>query len=193
VFSQAPLWLRESLIFPYLAGAEFVRNFARAHPGKQPFGSLMPVSTEQILHFDHYEAGDRPSVLTFVPPAPDTVRYEDDLGEFEIRLLLQQFLDDEALATELATGWNGDRFRVLGADADVLVWYTAWDDSVAAKRFAKGLGQAWEKRRAGGPGDRKWDIARTSQGGVPLVRLVDAPRGWAGWRKLPLIRVRLTK
>jgi hypothetical protein len=65
VFSQAPMWLRETLIFPYLAGAEFVRRFEHAHPGKQPFGPLMPVSTEQILHADRYEAGDRPTDLAF--------------------------------------------------------------------------------------------------------------------------------
>jgi hypothetical protein len=189
VFSQAPLWLRESLIFPYLAGAEFLRNFARTHPGKQAFGPLMPISTEQILHPERYEAGDRPAELTFVTPAPDTVRYEDNLGEFEIRLLLQQFLDDEALATQLATGWNGDRFEVLGSAADALVWYTAWDDTAAAHGFAKGLTRAWAKRRAGGPGDRRSDIARLLVSGVPVVRLVDAPQRWSGWRKLPAVRI----
>src|SRR5207245_635667 len=45
VFGSAPLWLRESLIFPYLGGAEFVRWFNREYAGKQPYGVLMPVST----------------------------------------------------------------------------------------------------------------------------------------------------
>jgi hypothetical protein len=189
VFSRAPLWLRESLIFPYLAGAEFLRSFAKTHPGKQPYGALMPISTEQILHPERYEAGDRPAELVFTSPAPDTVRYEDNLGEFEIRLLLEQFLGDEALATLLASGWNGDRFQVLGPAADVLVWYTAWDDTAAANRFAKGLTQAWDKRRSGAPSERRWQIARLSLGRVPLVRLVDAPRGWVGWRKPPQVRI----
>src|SRR5439155_1358686 len=50
IFAQAPQWLRESLLFPYLGGAEFVRWFEREHPGEQPYGKRMPVSTEQILH-----------------------------------------------------------------------------------------------------------------------------------------------
>src|SRR5437016_9958035 len=50
IFATAPRWLRESLIFPYLAGADFVRWFEHAHPGKEPFGPLMPTSTEQLLH-----------------------------------------------------------------------------------------------------------------------------------------------
>jgi hypothetical protein len=189
IFSQAPLWLRERLIFPYLAGAEFVRRFEQAHPGKQPYGALMPVSTAQILHDDRYEAGDRPTELAFIAPAPDTIRYEDDLGEFETRLLLEQLLGNEAEATHLSTGWDGDRYQVLGAAADALVWYTVWDDAAAANRFALGLKAAWVKRRAGGPAGRRSEISRLSLNGLPAVRLVDAPAHWVGWKRPPGVRV----
>jgi Zn-dependent peptidase ImmA (M78 family) len=40
-FAGAPLWLRETLIFPYLAGADFVRWPARP-PGAMPFAAAMP-------------------------------------------------------------------------------------------------------------------------------------------------------
>ena len=189
IFSQAPLWLRERLIFPYLAGAEFVRRFERAHPGKQPFGPLMPTSTEQILHDDRYEAGDQPTELAFVSPEPDTVLYEDDLGEFETRLLLQQLLGDEAQATHLSTGWDGDRYQVLGPAADALVWYTVWDDAAAAGRFAQGLKAAWVKRRAANPAVRRSEIVRLPLSGLPAVRLIDAPPGWVGWKHPPRVRV----
>jgi hypothetical protein len=189
MFAHAPLWLRESLIFPYLGGAEFVRWFARGHVGKQPFGALMPTSTEQILHPDRYDAGDRPTELAFVAPAPDTVRYEDDMGEFETRLLLQQFLGNEPQATALATGWDGDRYAVLGRAADALVWYTVWDAAAAADRFAKGLKLAWAKRSSGGEGGRRWEVTHLTLGGMPAVRLVDAPARWKGWASLPRVRV----
>src|SRR5439155_977548 len=68
VFGGGPLWLRESLIFPYLGGAEFVRWFDHEYPGKQPYGVLMPISTEQILHPARYVAGDRPDALAFESP-----------------------------------------------------------------------------------------------------------------------------
>jgi hypothetical protein len=188
VFSQAPLWLRERLIFPYLAGGEFMRRFQHAHPGKQPFGSLMPTSTEQILHVDRYEAGDRPTELAFIAPAPDTIRYEDDLGEFETQLLLKQLLGDEAQAVQLATGWDGDRYEVLGAAADALVWYTVWDDAAVADRFAQGLKAAWAKRWDGAA-MRRSEIARLTLTGLPAVRLVDAPVSWVGWKQLPRVRI----
>src|SRR5947199_202941 len=109
VFGRAPLWLRESLIFPYLGGAEFVRWFDHEYPGKQPYGVLMPISTEQILHPARYVAGDRPDALAFESPGSDTVRYEDGLGGFEIRLLLEQHLGDTSAAALFANGWDGDR------------------------------------------------------------------------------------
>ena len=192
VFASAPLWLRESLIFPYLGGAEFVRWFDREYPGKEPFGALMPISTEQILHPARYAAGDRPDRLTFESVAPSVVRYEDDLGEFEIRLLLEQHLGDDSVAARLAEGWDGDRYVVLhtgsAAGGDVLVWYTGWDDRAAATRFAKGLTRAWAKRRAGSRG-RRSEIKQLLVSGVPVVRLVDAPLRWVGWKKVPAIRI----
>ena len=197
VFGSAPLWLRESLIFPYLGGAEFVRWFDHEYPGKQPYGVLMPISTEQILHPARYAAGDRPDALAFESPARDTVRYEDGLGEFEIRLLLQQHLGDDGAAASLAAGWDGDRYQVLGqgsgagagAGAEALVWYTLWDDKRAATRFRTGLESAWAKRWLGRRGVRRSEIKQLLVVGVPVVRLVDAPPGWKGWKRVPTIRV----
>ena len=204
VFGRAPLWLRESLIFPYLGGAEFVRWFDHEYPGKQPYGVLMPISTEQILHPARYVAGDRPDALAFESAAPDTVRYEDGLGEFEIRLLLQQHLSDDSAAALYAAGWDGDRYQVLGrksagrkrgaggaggAGGDALVWYTLWDDKAAAARFTRGLERAWAKRRSGGSTARRSEIKQLLVSRIHVVRLVDAPAGWAGWKRVPTIRV----
>jgi hypothetical protein len=196
-FANAPLWLRESLLFPYLGGAEFVRWFARQYPGKQPYGALMPVSTEQILHPARYAAGDRPVPLAFAAPADSAVRYEDGLGEFEIRLLLEQYLGGDSAADTLAAGWNGDRYRVIATPEGgaALVWYTLWDDRATADRFARALARAWARRRAGAPGapgaaaGRRWELARLAVEGVAAVRLVDAPSRWAGWVRLPAIRI----
>jgi hypothetical protein len=190
VFANAPLWLRESLIFPYLGGAEFVRWFEQTYPGKQPFGPLMPISTTQILHPARYAAGEKPTALVFETPARDVVRYEDGLGEFEIRLLFEQQLGDDSAAALLAAGWHGDRYQVLGRRADVLVWYTLWDDRAAAARFARGLELAWAKRRAGRAAGRRADLRRLSVAGRPGVRLVDAPTTWPGWRRVPRVRAK---
>jgi hypothetical protein len=192
-YSGAPLWLKETLIFPYLAGADFVRWYLQSHPGSMPFGAAMPVSSEQILHPERYAAGDVPTDVTFAGTAPDTVRYEDGLGEFETRLLFQELLPDSSglRAAALAAGWDGDRYQVIraGPGADALVWYSVWDDAEAAGRFARSLERVWPNRRSVAPGSRRTEIVSLTIVGRPVVRLVDAPPDWVGWGAIPAVLV----
>jgi hypothetical protein len=190
VFTRAPLWLRETLIFPYLAGADFVSWFVRTHPKQEPYGAAMPASTEQILHPDRYAAGDQPVALSFTGATPDAVSYEDGLGEFEIGLLFTVLLRDstEERGPVAAQGWGGDRYRVYGAHADALVWYSVWDDAAARDRFAWTLTTAWTARRAGAP-TRRYRVDALTIDGRPGVRLVDAPHEWVGWKALPGVRI----
>ena len=186
-FAHAPLWLRESVIFPYLAGADFVRWYDARHPGHEPFGAAMPLSTEQILHPDRYAAGDAPVDLAFAPAVGRTVRYEDDLGEFETRLLFEQLLGDtaEAQAPALASGWGGDRYQVITTGGgEALVWYSVWDDAAARDRFVAGLRRAWRPK----PG-RSSLVEPLLVAGHPGARLVDAPAAWTGWRAIPAVTV----
>jgi len=189
-FAGAPMWLRESLVFPYLAGADFVKWFDGAHPGAEPYGAAMPLSTEQVLHPARYAASDRPVELAFTGPPPGAVRYQDDLGEFESGLLLSQLLADtvELRAADAAVGWGGDRYEVIAAPTggDALVWYSVWDSPAAADRWARDLQRGWATRARAG---RRSSVARFEVGGHPGVRLVDAPASWPGWKTLPQVRV----
>ena len=187
-FAHAPLWLREGLVFPYLGGADFIIWFRRKYFGKSVLDS-MPTSTEQILHPDRYALRDEPTEVVFPKSAADTVIYEDNLGEFETRLLFQQLLGDETEAARLAEGWDGDQYRVLGHDRDVLEWYSVWDDAAAASRFASGLERAWAKRRPVGRTARRSEIKQLVVENRPVVRLIDAPVSWAGWRSLPTVHL----
>jgi hypothetical protein len=189
-FSGAPLWLRETLIFPYLGGADFISWYVRTYPGREPYGPDMPVSTEQILHPDRYAARDEPVVLSFAGPVGDTVRYEDGLGEFETGLLFSELLRDstEDRSRAAAEGWGGDRYRVYGAHADALVWYSVWDDATARDRFVRTLTSAWTARQAGNAG-RRYRVEALTIDGRPGARLVDAPHEWVGWKALPGVKI----
>ena len=186
-FARAPLWLREGLVFPYLGGADFVVWFRRKYFGRSVLDS-MPRSTEQILHPERYAGHDEPTDIAFTPGQGGPVQWEDGLGEFETRLLFQQHLGNEEEAARLATGWDGDRYQVLGK-GDALVWYSVWDDAAAAGRFATGLQRAWSKRGGVGPSGRRADIQQLTIDGRSVVRLVDAPTNWPGWRAIPTVRL----
>jgi hypothetical protein len=190
VFASAPLIVREGLLFPYLAGADFMRWFESVYPDTQPYGPRMPRSTEQILHPERYRAGDEPVPLRISPATSATgeLVYQDDWGEFETRIVLQELTGSESLATAGALGWAGDRFAVFRASGGyAVVWWTAWDDTRAAEKFATVLGRSWGERR--GAAGRRWAVDQETVAGRPVVRLIDAPDDWAGWRRPPTVQL----
>lgn len=192
VFAAAPRIIQEGLLFPYLYGAEFMRAFGerRARPEEQPYGDRLPISTEQVLHPSRYTAREAPVRLSFPPIAPrDTLVYDDDYGEFETRVALETWGVAEADAIAAASGWNGDRYEVLGTPTGTVVaWATAWDTAQDAADFARALRSGWA-RAPGRLSSRRWQVDALTVGGVSVVRLIDAPNGWAGWMRVPEVRL----
>jgi hypothetical protein len=61
--AKAPGYIRDSLLFPYLAGTDFSQQFLKAHAGWQDLKILFknpPVSTAQIMHPTLYLQGVTP-------------------------------------------------------------------------------------------------------------------------------------
>ncbi len=182
VFRKAPLILRESLIFPYLQGAEFMHWWIQSPwADTVPYGPRMPVSSEQILHPERYKRGDRPVELRVVSDAPRM--YEDVLGENEIRVILAMLAGSDEVQTVVPIGWGGDRYRLAETpDGPALVWFVLWDDARAADRFMRAA--AAGLRKTARPGYRT-SVDELKIDGSPGVRYVIAPEKWEGWSALP--------
>jgi hypothetical protein len=186
--ARAPRVVRESLIFPDLAGAEFMRWWGE-HERGMPFGPRMPSSTEQVMYPAHYAGGDAPIVLRFADSATSTaplggVLHEDVLGEHEMEVL-GVALSGAGAPGDAPIGWGGDRYRIYQTTAGpALVWYTVWDTPAAAERFRTDTGRRLLAR--GRPGYRGELVALTLEG-RPALRYALAPEGWAGWRALPTV------
>ncbi len=187
VFRRAPLVLREALIFPYLQGAEFMHWWKREGRDSLPYGSRMPVSTEQILHPDRYARGDAPVAFAFAPDSG--VVYEDVLGENEIRVILATLAGSDEVQTVVPIGWGGDRFRLFQTpEGEALVWYVVWDDERSGARF---LRSAAGLRKTSRPGYRAMlDSLRVGE--RPATRFVLAPKSWPRWEHLPEVVLSVT-
>jgi len=179
--ASAPRVIRESLVFPYLGGLEFVRARRRANDGARiaPLGDEMPISTEQVLHPDRAFGATRddPVELAFTTPPVDGRRevHTDGLGELEIRIWLHEHLGDPSRARSAAAGWDGDRYRLTrGEGGEVLTWVTAWDSDEEAREFAAAA-QAVAGMRYGSGSGRVLEVSRDSASGVPLVVVIDRP------------------
>ncbi len=216
VFASAPRIIQEGLLFPYLAGAQFMHDFdeRRTSPGEEPYGPRMPVSTAQVLHPAVYTARRFPNRVRFGrAPAGDTLVYDDDFGEFETRVVLETWGDSEPVAIAAASGWDGDRNELLGSrKGAALLWVTAWTTPAEADAFGRTLAAGWARRTgaaaesgrqgvagagyAAPTGARRWRVERLTVRGVAVVRLIDAPAAWPGWRpgRLPALSLaRMTK
>lgn len=185
VFRRAPLVLRETLIFPYLQGAEFMHWWEREGRDSLPYGTRMPVSTEQVLHPDRYGRGDVPVPITF-GDEPGVV-HEDVLGESEIRVILATLAGSDEVQTVVPIGWGGDRYRLYEpAQGPALVWYVVWDDARSAERFLRSAAGLRTTARRG----YRAALDSLTLGGRPASRYVLAPGGWERWERLPEVTVR---
>ncbi len=118
--AKAPVYIRDELLFPYLAGTGFTQQFLKAHTGWQDLHLIFqdpPVSTQQILHPDLYLHGVKPEPVTLpdwkpLVPADWKLLEENTMGEFGVGEILKQLLDENR-AELLAPAWKGDRYAVF--------------------------------------------------------------------------------
>lgn len=140
VFSSAPLYVRESLIFPYLHGLRF-QHEAYKKLGQKSFAEVFrnpPLTTREVLHPETYfERSPLPEVR--LPPLPSERRYrklaEGTLGQFDHSILLRQYVPGEEA---LAEKWRGGRYCLWeeknGARI-VLVYVSHWAGPETARRY----------------------------------------------------------
>jgi hypothetical protein len=193
VFAQAPVIIQESLLFPYLSGADFVHRFSEQRGDTANPLLHFPLSSEQLLHTRAF-FGDPPDVPTRVSlPAPsgDTKIHEGNLGEFGTRLFLYEHSGNFTASTQAAMGWDGDRYVVIRTPkGPAIAWVTVWDSPLDAAEFSQQLEAAIRRRY--GAGDpvaltgeaRRWRaqnraivVTPGEVNGRTVVLYLDAPDG----------------
>jgi hypothetical protein len=144
VFSQAPLYIRESLVFPYAEGLAFQDAVFR-RLGREAFSEVFvrpPASSGEILHPERYfEQGHGGVIIPNPPLLPESREFrklaDGTLGELDFRVLLSQYTtsaEGEALATHLAGGsyvlfeHKREKFPVLGVAS-------TWDSQESARKY----------------------------------------------------------
>jgi len=163
-FDQAPPFIRDVLLFPYLSGAVFTQKLLQEYDGWTGFNRVFehpPASTQQILHPDLYLRGLTPVAVDLPAlPAGAAARWKKlDAsvgGEFLLLEWLKEFCG-AARAKELAAAWTGDRYAIYGeakpaakarpgAQRALLVWRIAAASDEEAARLFGGMSQALQMR-----------------------------------------------
>ena len=158
VYESAPLYLRQTLVFPYTKGMLF-QNAVFERDGQAAFGEVFrkpPLSTQQIIHPEKYFDTVKPTD----PDLPDPGLKHGykglvggSLGELEHGILLEQFTGKQS-ADEIAPHWRGSNFELMEnkkAGRVVLLYVVEWDsERIAARYFSAyktALGKKWKHMR----------------------------------------------
>jgi hypothetical protein len=152
--AKAPVYIRDELLFPYLAGTGFTQEFLKAHTGWQDIHLIFenpPVSTQQIMHPDLYLNGTKPEAVKLpvwkgLVPVDWKLLDENTMGEFGVGEVLKQFKKDNQ-DDSLSAAWKGDRYAVFEdakAKTTPLVFRIALDTPEDAARFFGQYSEALE-------------------------------------------------
>ncbi len=153
--NAAPYIAIRAFVFPFAEGGDFAVQLFQSVGGWDAINQALqtpPLSTEQVLHLEKYEAGempieiDLPDIGWVLGEEWEHVR-TDVLGEFLITAWLETDFSPQA-ASIAATGWGGDAYslfrRVDGQG--LLVLATVWDSDQDAEEFFKTVQQHTEAR-----------------------------------------------
>lgn len=157
LFRESPLFLKETLTFPYRYGLDFVVELLSKQGKDKAYSSVLrhpPATTRQIMEPDRYLAGENVPPL----PAPDFGRifknYElfdaGAFGEFDVAVLIDQF-EGADRAHEFYPHWRGGYYYAArpknDADAPLALMYVSrWSNAERAAEFAVIYARSLNKR-----------------------------------------------
>lgn len=164
VFDTAPLYIKETLLFPYTKGILFQQALIEKH-GQAGFALVFqkpPLSTRHILDPETYFAGEKPSSPS-LPALRTAGEYrtlaEGSIGQLDLAILLRQYVG-EAEAASVAPRWRGGVYRLLEHRRDrraVLAFSVDWDSEATAREFLglyrKVLEGKWKKLDVSAPSE----------------------------------------
>ena len=153
LLDNAPLLLREELIFPYSRGMKFIAQLLISGGKQLAFTKViqrMPKTSREIMQPEEYLAG------RVVPPLllPDLGYLKPEfepfdagaMGQLDVSILLKQYTED-AVADRLSPEWRGGAYYAAGrkgakpADPNStahvgLIYVSKWSNEKSAQEFA---------------------------------------------------------
>jgi hypothetical protein len=157
VFNEAPIFMKESLTFPYSYGLNFVVKLMQKGGKEEAFAGVLknpPHTTRQIMEPETFLSGEK------IPPmsVPDFKRDFKDyqkfdigaMGEFDVAVLIEQYAG-KPLSKKLSPEWRGGYYYAAKPKADTkpdstissaattplgLLYVSRWSNADKAAEFA---------------------------------------------------------
>ena len=148
VFRDAPIFLRESLTFPYSYGLNFVVKLMEKGGKRQAFGEVLanpPRSTRQIMQPETYLSGERIEpmrVPDFKHDFKDYLKFDiGAMGEFDVAVLIEQYAGKK-VSDQMYPAWRGGYYyaarpRNNSGSPLGLMYASRWASDKKAAEFAE--------------------------------------------------------
>jgi hypothetical protein len=160
VFNDAPIFMKESLTFPYSYGMEFVVKLMANGGKEKAFAGVLanpPHTTRQIMQPETYLSGEKiePMPLPeFRRDFKDYIKFDiGAMGEFDVAVLIEQYAGKE-LSKLMCPEWRGGYYYAAHPRNDAtaplgLLYVSRWSSAERAAEFAgiyaRSLGQRYKK------------------------------------------------
>jgi hypothetical protein len=160
VFKDAPIFLRESLTFPYSYGMKFVIKVMEKGGNAKAFAGMLqnpPHTTREIMQPETYLSGEKIEpmrVPEFKRDFKDYVKFDiGAMGEFDVAVLIEQYAGKK-LSDEMYPEWRGGYYYAAHPKADAaaplgLLYVSQWSSAEKASEFAqiyaRSLAQRYKK------------------------------------------------
>jgi hypothetical protein len=148
VFNEAPIFLKESLTFPYSYGLEFVVKLMQKGGKDKAFAGVLqnpPHTTRQIMQPETYLSGEKIDPM-FVPDFKrDFKDYQKfdigAMGEFDVAVLIEQYAGKQS-SKHLYPEWRGGYYYAARVKDNAaaplgLLYVSRWSTADAAEQFAE--------------------------------------------------------
>jgi hypothetical protein len=157
VFKDAPIFLRESLTFPYSYGLKFIVALMSKGGKEKAFAGALadpPHTTRQIMQPETYLSGEKIESL----PVPEFKRDFKDylkfdigaMGEFDVAVLIEQYEGKKA-SDRIYPEWRGGYYYAARPKNDAkaplgLLYVSRWSSAEKAAEFAEIYARSLVKR-----------------------------------------------
>jgi hypothetical protein len=156
-FKNAPIYLKESLTFPYRYGLDFEAEVLRSGGKQKAFAETFtnpPRTTRQIMEPKTYLSGERLEPMRLPDFDHDFKNYDrfdiGAIGEFDVALLVDEYAG-VAASHAMYPHWRGGYYYAARPKGDTtapldVLYLSRWSDADSASRFAAIYAGALEKR-----------------------------------------------
>ena len=147
VFNDAPIFMKESLTFPYTYGMDFVIKLMQKGGKEKAFADVLhnpPHTTRQIMEPETYLSGERIEPMRIPDFKRDFKDYKKfdigAMGEFDVAVLIEQYVG-KPLSKRMYPEWRGGYYYAAkaktNADAPLgLLYVSRWSSPESAAEFA---------------------------------------------------------